>query len=80
MMNIIEWLKINGIEHLWWNTGGYKVDDVISFRTKDGLWCEIKKLTDLVQPYWCYVVTVQKSEYSMYVEESMYARSLDGIA
>ena len=79
-MNIIEWLKTNGIEHLWWNTGGYKVDDIISFRTQDGLWCEIKKLTDLVQPYWAYVVTVQKSERSMYVEESMYARSLDGIA
>lgn len=79
-MNIIEWLKTNGIEHLWWRTGGYKVDDVISFRTQDGLWCEIKRLTDLVQPHWAYVVTVQKSEHSLYVEASMYARSLDGIA
>ena len=79
-MNIIEWLKTNGIEHLWWDTRGYKVDDIISFQTKDGLWCEIKKLSDLVQPYWCYVVTVQKTKYSQYAEKSMYVKSLDGIA
>lgn len=79
-MSIIEWLKTNGFEHLWWKSGGYKVDDVMSFRTKDGLWCEIAKLTDLVQPYWCYVVTVQKTEHSLYVEESMFVKSLDGIA
>ena len=79
-MDIIEWLKTNGIEHLWWKSGGYKVDDIISFRTKDGLWCNIQKLSDLVQPYWCYVVTVQKTKYSQYVEESMFVKSLDGIA
>ena len=50
MMNVIEWLKTNGIEHLWWDTRGYKV------------------------------VIVQKSKHSQYVEKSMFARSLDGIA
>ena len=79
-MGVIEWLKTNGFEHLWWKSGGYKIDDVMSFRTKDGLWCEIKRLTDLVQPHWCYVVTVQKTEYSQYVEESMFVKTLDGIA
>ena len=79
-MNIIEWLETNGFESLWWDTRGYKMNDVMSFHTKDGLWCNIRKLSDLVQPYWCYVVTVQKSEHSQYVEASMFARSLDGIA
>lgn len=79
-MNIIEWLRTNGFEHLWWDTRGYGVDEVMSFRTKDGLWCIIKKLHDSVQPYWCYVVTVQKTEHSQYVEESMFVKSLDGIA
>jgi hypothetical protein len=77
-MDIIKWLEENGTD-LWWNTRGYKVTDIISFKTKDGLWCIIKKLTDLVQPYWCYVVTVQKTQFSQYVEASRFVRSLDGI-
>ena len=78
-MNIIKWLEQNGYSKLWWNSGGFKVEDVIEFRTKDGLWCKIAKITDLVQPYWCYEVTVQKSEHSQYVEASMFVKSLDGI-
>ena len=79
-MNIIEWLQDNGVEQLWWSSGGYGVEEIISFKTKDGLWCEIKMLTDLVQPYWCYIVTVKKTEHSLYVEESRFVNSLDGIA
>lgn len=79
-MNIIEWLKEYGTEQLWWSSGGYSVSDIISFKTKDGLWCEIQELTDLVQPYWCYIVTVRKTKYSEYYEEARFVKSLDGIA
>ena len=78
-MDIIKWLQTNGREQLWWDSRGYKVDDIISFKTKDGLWCDIAKLTDMTQPYWCYEVTVQKTKHSEYVECSMFVTNLDGI-